>query len=272
MSRATHATVFYSSDEPVRHDRRILAGLEGMAQAHRLLWDTILWSRKCIEDRRLLFAQCANVGANSALVVLLISCSVGMVLALQSAYQLEKFNAQHFVGALVSLSIAKELGPIMTALLIAGRVGAAMAAELGTMKVSEEVDALRSLGIHPVRYLVVPRVLACAAMMPLLSLLAYVSGVIGGMFVCNTLVNVLPSVYIDVVSQFTEFMDILNGLIKSVVFGAILSVASCYQGLKTVGGAEEVGRSTTRAVVVSFVTILVVDYFLSKVLGWTPLG
>jgi phospholipid/cholesterol/gamma-HCH transport system permease protein len=245
---------------------------QSLGEVEGLLRDTLLWSRKCLSDRKLLYAQCANIGARSLWVVILIGCSVGMVLALQSAYQLRKFNGERFVGALVSLTIAKELGPVMTALLLAGRVGAAMAAELGTMKVSEEIDALRSLGIHPIRYLVVPRFLASVFMTPLLSVFAYVAGVLGGLFVCYSFADVLPRVYVEVVAQFTDVLDICSGLIKSVVFGAILSIAACYQGLKTVGGAQEVGKATTRAVVVAFVTILVSDYLLTKVLTWTPIG
>jgi len=212
------------------------------------------------------------VGNESVFVVSLISCTVGMVLAIQTVYQLSKVGAEHLVGALVSLSIARELGPLMTALLIAGRVGAAMAAELGTMKVQEEIDALRSLGIHPVRYLVMPRFVACTSMLPLLSVFAYVAGLSGGLFVSFSLADVLPRTYMHYVIMVTSTLDLVAGLIKAFFFGMIIVIVSCYEGLKTVGGAQEVGRATTRAVVAAFISILIADFFLTKVLSWTPIG
>jgi len=265
--------VFYASDVTDHSGRsRWISFFEQLGEIQWLIVQTVLWTRKAFSDHLLISRQLARVGHQSVVVVTLISCTVGMVLSIQTVYQLSKVGAEHLVGALVSLSIARELGPLMTALLIAGRVGASMAAEMGTMKVQEEIDALRSLGIHPVRYLVMPRFFACTSMLPLLCIFAYVSGLLGGLFVSFSLVDVLPRTYMHYVIMVTDTRDLAAGLIKAFFFGMIIAVSACYEGLKTVGGAQEVGRATTRAVVGAFISILVADFFLTRIISWTPIG
>lgn len=189
-----------------------------------------------------------------------------MVMALQLGYFLAQFGAKMFVGRVVGLAIISELGPVLTALMIGGRVGAGMAAELGTMKVTEQVDALRALGTDPIAYLVVPRLFAVIVMLPLLTALADMIGVLGGMMVASGELSVPAAFYGRSLLQFLTIGDLMRSLAKSVVFAVIIGGVACYNGLNTRGGADGVGRATTRTVVVASITVLISDFFLTKLM------
>ena len=182
-----------------------------------------------------------------------------MVLALQSAYQLTKMNAQMYISSLVALSMVRELGPVLTALVIAGRVGASITAELGTMKVSEQIDALRTLAANPVKYLVVPRFLALCIMLPLLTVYADFIGIIGGYLIGVYKLLIGSTIYWKMTFDTLAFKDLFTGLFKSFVFAIIICIVSCYEGFVTEGGAEGVGKATTRSVVISFILIIAAD-------------
>jgi len=204
------------------------------------------------------------VGGRSLSIVNLTAVFTGRVMALQLGYFLSRFGAKIFVSKIVGLAIVSELGPVLTALMIGGRVGAGMAAELGTMKVTEQVDALRSLGADPLRYLVAPRLLAITIMLPLLTGMADFVGVVGGMVIAKSELNVPPSFYVTSLVQFMTLTDIARSMIKGVVFAAIIGSIACYNGLSAEGGADGVGRATTRTVVVSSINVLIADFFLTK--------
>lgn len=211
--------------------------------------------------------QMYEIGVQSFSVVSLTSLFTGMVLAFQSGFSFIKvFNEPIYVGSVVGLSLVKELGPVLTSVVLAGRVGAAITAELGTMNVTEQLDALYTLGTNPIRYLAVPRLLAMAIMAPILAGLANIIGITGGFLVATLQLNISSGTYWDEVKTMVDFNDVAHGLIKMFFFGIIIVTTSCYKGFNTSGGAEGVGRSTTEAVVVSMVLILVGDYFLSALL------
>ncbi len=213
--------------------------------------------------------QMSLIGVNSLPIAMITVASSAAVLALQSAFQSVKFGLGGLVGGLVSASVAREVGPVLTGVVVAARVGAAIAAELGTMKVTEQVDALRSLAVHPVAYLVVPRFVACVAMLPLLTMYADAVGVVAG-YVVATHSGVSGGAYISAAADpaFIAPMDVVLGLLKTVVFGAIIALVGCQQGLRTRGGAAGVGKATTNSVVLSIMLIYIANYFLSQLM-WT---
>jgi phospholipid/cholesterol/gamma-HCH transport system permease protein len=210
--------------------------------------------------------QMEQIGFNSVPVVVTTALSTGMVLALQSYTGFKRFGAETLIGAVVALSMTRELGPVLTGLMVAGRAGAAMAAELGTMKVTEQIDALETLATNPMKYLVVPRFIASTVMMFFLTILGMMIGITGGYFVGVKLLGSNPVTYINNSINNTEVTDIWYGLIKALVFGAVVGLIGCYKGFHTEGGAEGVGKATTGAVVVSCMLILILDYFLSALL------
>lgn len=207
--------------------------------------------------------QCEMVGVQSLPVVLLTAIFTGMVLALQSWVAFHRFGAESMIATVVSLSMLRELGPVLVGLMVAGRVGASFAAELGTMRVSEQIEALWTLSTDPVRYLVIPRILAAMLMMPMLVMLADAIGMAGGYLVSVHALNQNPHSYIEHSYDYLELIDLYSGLLKATVFGAIIGVVSCAEGYYCEGGAAGVGHATTRAVVVSAMTILITDYFLT---------
>lgn len=211
------------------------------------------------------FVQTVFGGVQSVLIVCFVNLAMGIVLAMQSAYQLEQLGATIYVSALVAVSVTREIGPVLTALVIAGRVGAAITAELSTMKVTEQIEALETLALNPVRYLVVPRFLALLVMLPCLVMLADLAGMFGGFLIGISSLELRPGLYIDTTINFLEKKDILTGLFKSAIFSMIITMISCYQGLATEGGAEGVGRSTTNSVVLSFIFIIIADAVLTAV-------
>lgn len=209
--------------------------------------------------------QMHKVGVKSLPLVFLTALFTGIVLALQSAYQLKKFSALQFTADLVSLSMTRELGPVLTAMVVAGRVGAAMTAELGTMKVTEQIDALKSLATDPVRYLVVPRVLASFFMLFMLTIYADFIGIAGGYCIGVFKLGLSSDQFINRLFIALFPKDVTTGLIKAFGFGLVISIVGCYHGFKARGGAEGVGAATTTSVVTSLITIIIMDCFFTAV-------
>ena len=216
-------------------------------------------------SRKNLFAQTIFSGIDSIVIVFFVDFFIGMVLAMQSAYQLEQLGATIYVAALVAVSMTREIGPVLTSLVIAGRVGAAITAELATMKVTEQVEALETISLNPVRYLVAPRFLALVVMLPCLVVLGNIIGMFGGYIIGITQLQLGSGLYIDTTLEFLTVKDIMTGLLKTCVFAMIISMIACHQGLYTEGGAEGVGRSTTRSVVTSFILIIIADAILTAI-------
>lgn len=216
---------------------------------------------------RNIFKQMEFVGVQSLFVVVLTGTFTGMVLALQSYNALKRFGAESLVGPTVALSMARELGPVLTGLMVTGRAGSAMATELGTMRVTEQIDALYTMAVNPVKHLVVPRIIAGIFMFPLLTIITDFVGVVGGYMVGVRLLGINPGVYIGRTVDFVQLNDIFIGLEKSLVFGLIMSLVACYNGFYATGGAEGVGRSATSSVVTASVLILVSDYIMSSFLS-----
>ncbi len=213
-----------------------------------------------------LLRQMETIGVGSIPVALITAAFTGMVLALQSHTGFSRFNAESLVGTVVALSMTRELGPVLTGLIVAGRAGAAMAAELGTMQVTEQIDALATMGVNPVKYLISPRLLASLIMLPILTALSDIVGVVGGFLVSVYLLDANAGVYRRRTTQYLELNDIMSGIMKAAVFGVIIATVSCYKGFSTKGGAEGVGRATTSAVVVSELSILIANYFLTALM------
>lgn len=213
---------------------------------------------------RAVFEQVIEVGYYSLPVVGLTAIFSGMVLALQTYTGFSRFSADTSVASVVVISMARELGPVLAGLMVAGRVGASMAAEIGTMRVSEQIDALRTLSADPFRYLVVPRVLTGVLVLPLLVFIADIIGVFGGFLVGVFKLNNNPYDYIHETLQFVEFMDVFSGLVKAAVFGFIVSLMGCYHGFYAQGGAQGVGKATTNAVVSASILILIFNYLITE--------
>jgi len=225
--------------------------------------------RPPVFEARETIEQMVTVGVNSVPVVLVTALFTGMVLALQTGLTLESKMAgvSQYLGGMVSVSMLRELGPVLTALIVTGRVGSAMAAEIGTMKVTEQIDALETLATSPLRYLVVPRLIALAVMMPILTVFSDAIGVMGGYWVARVRFGQPASMYIENAQMMVGMSDLFSGLTKTFFFGIIIVTVSCYKGFNTSGGAEGVGKATTSAVVVSSIAILVADYFLTAAMS-----
>lgn len=236
---------------------------EGLGRIVLLFYSILKGTVKPPLDTRNIIRQMLEIGVNSLPVVLITAVFTGMVLALQSFTGFKRFGAEGLVGSVVALSMTRELGPVLTGLIVTGRAGAAMAAELGTMRVTEQIDALETLATNPVKYLVVPRFLSGMIMLPALTVITDIIGIIGGYFVTVILLGTSSRSYMRATWDFLQLQDIYSGLIKACFFGAAFALISCYKGFYTRGGAEGVGRATTGAVVYSSMTILVSDYFLS---------
>ncbi len=232
----------------------------------RLTWQAFLALFKPPFEFRELVRQLYSLGYQSISIGFLTALFTGAVMALQFGWGLERFGASNYVGKVISVGFVMELGPVLTALLVGGRVGAGITAELGSMKVTEQIDAIRALGADPVKKLVLPRVLACTLAMPILALMADVVGITGGMLVAVAEQGLTAAYYMDQVLTTVDIGEVLHGLIKSVFFGYFFGIIGCFMGLETSGGTEGVGRFTTRTVVVTSITILIGDFVLGKVL------
>jgi phospholipid/cholesterol/gamma-HCH transport system permease protein len=232
----------------------------------RMLWRTILWTFRPPFEGREWLRQMVRVGVDSIPVVFLTTMFTGMVMALQTYNGFHRVHAENFVGSVVALAMLRELSPVLVALMVTGRVGSSMAAEIGTMRVTEQLDALQALATDPIQYLFVPRVIAGTVMLPLLTILGDALGVGGGYLVGVKMMGTNPVVYSQNTFQFLHMNDIWSGLIKSAVFGLILTLTGCVRGYYTSGGAEGVGRATTAAVVSASLIVLLTDFFLTKLL------
>ncbi len=245
---------------------RMLDSLAEVGRIAQLIGDTVRYGPQGLRAFRLVVDQMHMIGVQSLLLVFIVSLFTGAVAAVQAAYQFSSVVPLKYIGSVILRSVIIELGPVLTALIVGGRVGAAIAAELGTMRVTEQVDALESMAINPVRYLVVPRVVAAIVMLPMLTILANTIAVFGGWVVAVTSIGVSSHTYVLGLKQFFFMKDLWSGLIKAVFFGGIIGWMGCYYGFRTEGGAEGVGIATTRAVVASCVLVLISDYVLANVL------
>ncbi len=203
--------------------------------------------------------QAKKAGLDSLPLVSLIALFIGFIFALQTAYFMQRIGSELYIASLVALSIVRELGPVITALVVAGRVGAAITAEIGSMQVTEQIDALETFATNPVKYLVVPRFLALSLMLPILTLYADAIGILGSYLICVFRLGISSSIYLRVTFEALWYKDIFTGLSKTIFFGMIIAIISCYEGFNVKGGAEGVGRATTRSVVFSFIMIIVAD-------------
>jgi phospholipid/cholesterol/gamma-HCH transport system permease protein len=240
--------------------------LEEAGRIVTLFAQTLIWIFRPPLQGREILKQMEEVGVRSFPVVVITAAFTGMVLALQSYTGFKRFNAESMVGTVVALSVTRELGPVLTGLMVSGRVGSAMAAELGTMRVTEQIDALYTLATNPIKYLIVPRFLAAMFMLPILVVFADVIGILGGYLVSVKLLGTNPTLYIRRTWQLLELNDIYTGLLKALCFGMIVAMIGCYEGFSAEGGAEGVGRATTKAVVLSSLMILISNYFITAFL------
>jgi phospholipid/cholesterol/gamma-HCH transport system permease protein len=246
--------------------RSVEGFFEEMGRFFQMVGRIFAWTPRPPYDWRELLRQMVKVGVDSVPVVLLTALFTGMVLALQTFSVLSRFKAESFVGSLVALSMVRELSSVLSGLIVSGRAGSAMGAELGTMRVTEQIDALEVMATDPVHYLVVPRVWASTIMLPLLVILGNGVGIMGGYIVAVVLMGANPVSYLDKSFQYMDSRDLFSGVIKAAVFGFLLAAIGCQQGFYTTGGAEGVGKSTTAAVVVASIAILISDFFLTRLL------
>lgn len=242
------------------------AGMEEMGSILLLFLSSLAWLVRPPLKIRNIFKQMEFVGVKSIFVVVLTGTFTGMVLALQSYHGFRLFSAESLVGSIVALSMTRELGPVLTSLMVTARAGSAMAAELGSMRVTEQIDAMSVMAANPIQHLIVPRIVAGVLMVPLLTVVSDFMGIIGGYFVGVGILNINEGVFLKNIFKYVELNDIYNGLIKAAVFGLLLSLIGCYKGFYTTGGAEGVGKATTEAVVLASISILVSDYFLTAIM------
>ena len=238
--------------------------LEIFRDFSKLLCQSLYWiiigpSKKKPPKISAVFEQMVFMGIKSVIIVFFVTFFTGVVLAMQSAYQLKQMGGTIYVASLVSISICRELGPVLTALVIAGRIGAAITAEIGSMKVNEQIEALETMGINPIRFLVVPKLIALFFMLPCLTVIGDLSGMFGGYLVGVFDLHINPHLYMQTAFKFLTLKDIYTGLSKSFVFAIIIALVGAYQGMHTKGGAVGVGRATTISVVTSFIMIIIAD-------------
>ena len=210
--------------------------------------------------------QMAIVGPDSLIIALVTATFVGMVFTIQVAREFLNFGAVQAIGGVLALALSRELAPVLTAVVLAARVGSAFAAEIGTMKVTEQIDALYILKSDPIDYLVVPRTIACCAMLPILTIISLVMGLLGGVFVADLFYGIAQTTFIDSVQNFLQVWDLVSAMLKAIIFGAIIAIIGCNWGLTTTGGAKGVGESTTTAVVMALISIFITNFFLSWIM------
>lgn len=250
-----------------RLGKKIIGSIESLGDFAIFTRSFFYWIFSSRLEWRQTLTQMVRIGVESIPVSVMTAFFTGMVLALQSGASSKRFlNEPLFIGTLVSFAMVMELAPVMTALVVSGRAGAAIAAELGTMKVTEQIDALYTLGTDPIRYLVIPRVLAFLAVLPILTVMSDFSGIAGGYLVAKLKFNIAPNVYWHDIVDNMRVRHFFHGYIKTYVFALAISMICCYKGIGTRGGAEGVGKSTTAAVVISMVSVLVLDYFVTAIL------
>jgi phospholipid/cholesterol/gamma-HCH transport system permease protein len=244
----------------------LLAFVEETGRVLTTLGGTLRWLPRAPHRWRLLLKQLDFIGVESTFIILLTSLFTGGVFSLQSSKAFAMFDADILVGPTVVLALTRELGPVLTALMVIGRVGSSMAAEIGTMRVTEQIDALETMAVNPFHYLFVPRLVASVIMMPLLTTLFDFIGTVGSYVVCTRLLNVPGTEFIEQVVYYVDFKDYGTGLEKAAVFGLIMATIGCYKGFNATRGAEGVGRATTESVVLGSVTVMIANYFLTALL------
>ena len=245
---------------------KVIRTLEEIGEISILTWKTlssIFRGKFRIKD---VMIQMVRVGFDSTPVVVVTSLFVGAVFAIQIAAEFVKYGAGDIVGAVMGIAVARELAPTITAVVMCGRVGASFAAEIGTMAVTEQIDAIKAMGSDPVKHLVVPRFLALTFMLPILTIFANLIGFFGGYLVAVYIIGINPQGYMDSGSMFLKVGDIFGGITKAVFFGMTISIISCYKGMKATKGAKGVGQATTKAVVTSLIAVFIINYFLSIIL------
>ena len=210
-----------------------------------------------------LLTQAKRVGPGSFVIACMVALFVGMIIALQMAYMMLKLSAEIYIPNVIAVSLTRELAPVLTALIVAGRVGAGITAEVGSMVVTEQVDALKAFAVNPIRYLAVPRFFALAVMLPVLTVFAVLVGILGGFVICNFKLSISSNMYWSMVADSLAVKDIVTGLTKTVFFGMIIATVGCFEGLNVKGGADGVGRATTLSVVRSFILIIMFDCFFT---------
>lgn len=240
--------------------------LQRLLAAFLLTGQVVIHLFKVKIHRRNTIEQMAAVGPDSLVIALITAAFVGMVFTIQVAREFLYFGAGQAVGGVLAIALTRELAPVLTAVVIAGRVGSAFAAEIGTMRVTEQIDALYVLKTDPIDYLVIPRVIACCLMLPILTLLSLITGMLGGMLISSSFYSISQVVFLDSVNNFLQVWDLGTALIKAVVFGAIVAIIGCSWGLTTTGGAKGVGQSTTTAVVTALLAIFIANFFLSWIM------
>ena len=208
--------------------------------------------------------QMMRIGPDTLFIAGAISLFIGMVLALHSGYSLRQFDFVEALANIVALSVVKEMAPVITGLLLAGRVGAAITAEIGTMQVNEEIDALHTLGVSPIRYLAMPRFVGCVTMLPLLTIYASIVGIFGGGLIANTYFGMSYTLYFQRAFDSMDMKDVMEGIIKAFLFGGIVAIIACHRGFSTRGGADGVGRAITAGVVACFIAIIICDFFVTR--------
>jgi len=249
-----------------RLGERALAPIEQLGLFAELAGATLRAAVRARPPLRETLRQMEAIGVRSTTIVALTALFTGMVMSLQTAFALSRFGAKPYVGGVVGLALVRELAPVLAALMMAGRVGAGITAELGSMVVTEQVDAIRAMGADPVQKLVLPRVVAATVCLPMLTVLATVLGVLGGMVIADWQYRITPHFYMQTVTYNVVLEDFLSGLAKTFAFGWILAMVGCHMGLTTTGGTTGVGRATTTSVVTASISILIADFFLTKVL------
>lgn len=243
--------------------RAVIGAIEQVGDAVLLLVTALVWTiRPPFRLAQFIYAL-YFVGVGSLFIVALTGLFSGGVMALQIGLAFRLFNAETLTGPTVALALARELSPVFTALMVTARVGSAMATEIGTMRVTEQIDALKTMAVHPVHYLVTPRIIASVLMLPVLTMFFNLVGMLGCWFVAVRLLGIDPGFFVERVRQYVTPSDLTNGLVKAAVFGVVLSTVGCFKGFTAAGGARGVGQATTQAVVYSAVLILILDYFLT---------
>ena len=241
--------------------------VEEMGQMAIMLVEAIIWAFRPPYRLRIWFQALDEVGVGSLPIVLLTGVFTGLVLAYQSHYAFKMFNAQTLVGGTVAVSMARELGPVLAGLMVAGRTGSSMTTELGTMRVTEQIDAMAVMAVNPIQYLVTPRLIATLIMLPILTMLFNLVGIVAAYMLTVHVLGVDPGIFIDKIRDFVEPADLLKSGIKAAAFGVVIALVGCYKGFYASGGAKGVGEATTSSVVTSSVMILFIDYILT-VMMW----
>ncbi|MBM3246211.1 MAG: ABC transporter permease [Candidatus Omnitrophica bacterium] len=243
--------------------KRIISFLYFIGGLSNLVGQTFRWLFVPPLKGERVFEQVKKIGVDSLPITSTVALFIGIIMALQTAVLMQRLGSEMYIASIVALSLVRELGPVITALVVAGRVGAAITAEIGSMQVTEQVDALQTLATNPIKYLVVPRLLALSLMLPVLTLYADIIGIMGGWLICVHKLGISSQMYLNITFDALLFKDLFTGLFKTVIFGMLIAFVSCYEGFNVEGGAEGVGSATRNAVVKAFILIIMADCFFT---------